>query len=730
MALPFSSQQDAGLKVRKPAIAGEKISSLLLSWEIYVILFAAAFLRLFNIDRVVFGQDEADVFQLAHSAFAYGLWPLTSNRASIGNLNPPLVVYLFMLPASLSANPLWGEVMVALFNTVAVLLTYFFTRRYYGRLAGIIAALLFATSAGAWQYSRNIWPQNFLPFFVLLFIWFLFRGVVERKKGWFFPAVTLFGILYQLHGSTLFLIFPLLAAVLLAFKTIRPRELVFAAMVLLVLYMPFVFWEFHNNFADIKQMLMSTGNKLHIDLEAAHFYLFFIHPTLASPYLDPGARSRDNHLLLPNAHSILITTPLRHLTLLLKGDFYFEILLLLGGITTAVVLVLFARRPGTSKTSNAIWTKKGLLGWWTDFQATPSRQGLLLLLLWQLAPLAVLTGHSIVLFAHYFIFLLPGEFILIALFVSKAIDFLQKEQPRWSRQVYYGMSILIALVILAQSIGSGSTLIDLTTGNFDARSVSPHFSDLQSQQNALQDADQLAVRRGIHRIYVMESSDNANAMDYLSQQLKTPVELNNAEHCFVLPAPEAGPVVFLATPNSSLADTMLSNYTNATLVSEPAHLGGEPYKLYILTAKPLPASLPHTFTHSLQLVSRSAYQLQNANTRWLVSRWKILDTQKAAVRTDYDYTFQVSPGSASANLACHPTATWTGDQLFTTQQLKAQSVLPSQLTMQISTAITHPTIVHVGSLTMTIFWNEETPAQQLLTIDQKKSVTLPVVTTS
>src|SRR5437899_3247244 len=111
----------------------------LLTWEIYLILLVAGFLRFYRIDTTEFDDDQAVLFRLAYDAIYHGLLPTTSNTASIGIAHPPGVIFLFMLPAALSPNPLWGAVLVGLFSTAAVLLTYLFTRRYYGRAAGIIA---------------------------------------------------------------------------------------------------------------------------------------------------------------------------------------------------------------------------------------------------------------------------------------------------------------------------------------------------------------------------------------------------------------------------------------------------------------------------------------------------------------------------------------------------------------------------------------------------------------
>src|SRR5438874_12623031 len=94
-------------------------SSLSTHWEIYLILLVAAFLRLYQINTSEFDEDQAMIFRMAHDAIYHGLLPVTSNIASIRIVNPPGVIYLLMLPAALSADPLWAVVMVGLFNTAA-----------------------------------------------------------------------------------------------------------------------------------------------------------------------------------------------------------------------------------------------------------------------------------------------------------------------------------------------------------------------------------------------------------------------------------------------------------------------------------------------------------------------------------------------------------------------------------------------------------------------------------
>src|SRR6516225_11022764 len=85
----------------------KRLRTFLSSWELYPILLLAAFLHFYCIDTAIFLYDEPDVYRFAREAITHGFIPLTSNSSSIGTMNPPLIVYLGMIPAAFSGNPLW-----------------------------------------------------------------------------------------------------------------------------------------------------------------------------------------------------------------------------------------------------------------------------------------------------------------------------------------------------------------------------------------------------------------------------------------------------------------------------------------------------------------------------------------------------------------------------------------------------------------------------------------------
>ena len=262
--------------------------ALLRSWDFYLLLLVvlvAGFLRFYKINTTEFDEDQAMLFRLAYDAIHHGLLPVTSNRSSIGLANPPGVIYLFMLPAALSSNPVWAAVMVGAFSVIAVALTYIFTRRYYGRVAAIVAALLYAITFRQLIYTRFIWQPNLMAPFVVLLMFVLFLGGVKRRKGWLFAALLLMGILYQTHEITLLLAIPLLVALVLAWRTVRWRDLVLAVVSLLILFSPFLLWEVMHKFQDVLALLAPTGHHAVLNNRHCCSIACFCCPTISPPLI-------------------------------------------------------------------------------------------------------------------------------------------------------------------------------------------------------------------------------------------------------------------------------------------------------------------------------------------------------------------------------------------------------------------------------------------------------------
>lgn len=703
----------------------DKATSLLAwlkCWELYVILLLAILFRFYLLNTTVFMYDEAIFFRLAHDAFAHGLIPITSSRASLGNYNFPLVEYIFMLPAAFSADPISGEILVALFNVAAIFLAYFFTRKYYGRLAATIVALLYVTSVMARAYSQNIWNPNLMPPLVMLFFFCLFRGVVDRRGNWLFPALVLLGLLYQLHASSLLLALPLLVACVLAYKTIRWYEIVLAMPVILLPVLPLIYWEFQNNFRDVQILLNASQRTVHFDTQTIDYYKYLLSAYFISPALYV------NHLpYYPT--SVFLSTPLRHLQrpLRFETEVVMPLLFVVSALSALLTVIWPSRRVQAPQAAKGI--KGQVWSWLKDFWASPGRQGLLLLLIWQVVLPLTLLRRSIPLYPHYFIMYMPGQFMLIAIFVARAVKFLQRHRSPYATIARFGLLALTTLILFAQTLGISIMMIDTAQGRFDANATYPSFQNLSSMQSAVNEADQFAQAHHIQRIYISTTYADGQPLIYLTEQLHTPTTLYDSTTCTVLPGSQAGPVLYIADPRNIILNQLIQQYTHATLVARPPRLGQQPYNLYLLTAQAEPAPIADTFSSNLKALSPSAQVLHTPDNKlqWLSTHWQVQQTQPAAARTFYNTQFLFDPaGSAKDNPTCQLTALNQGDQVFTQQAISPGETIPTALTFQVQTSTSVPVTRPLGPLTLATYDNVVQHLQTLQTATGQGSVTLPV----
>ncbi|HTD18462.1 MAG TPA: glycosyltransferase family 39 protein, partial [Ktedonobacteraceae bacterium] len=670
-----------------------KLRSWLSTWEVYPIILIAGFLRLYGLNTTSIAADQGALLLLAYSAVHHSLIPISSNSASIFILHQPAAIYFLMLPALFSPNPLWAVVMTALFNIIAVLIAYIFTRRYFGRFAATIASLLFATAETAIVFSRFIWQPTLLAPFVMLFFFALFWGVVDRRKGWLFPALLLLGICYQLHEITLILAVPLLLALLLAPQTIRLLDIVLGGIALMLIFAPYLVWEFSSKFADIHTVLNLTHAHAQIDTKALTYYQRFLNAYyyddrfVGSSFYDPiGSTASLVFKILP-------TLVLTRLVLLL--------LLLVSLATVGILVIQPQHSGGQNSTENGTTKKPGsrlfthLFKWWKGLRADPFRCGLIILLAWQIVPLVILSRHTATMHLHYLLMLLPGPFILIGFFIGRLLAWLQEwKSTRIVQGLRYGTYTLTSFVLIIQLVGSTASLIDIMHG------INNHifgYNDLGSLQSALHEADQVAQQHRLNRVYITVSTSGydstSTSLPFLAQQMHTPSTLFDAASCLVLPTPGEGPAVLLIKSSNSMALTLLSRFATTTLIDRPPLLGTSPFQLYIVTPRLQSSSINSGFIDYLR-PAMQAQQVTIDNSSFLLTSWTMLNNEQPSSFTSYTYILRAKPdlpGTLAIRSDCLLTSIHAGDQLVTAFRLpKVSPTVPSfEVTSQFLTVAPH-----------------------------------------
>ncbi|MCY4464031.1 MAG: glycosyltransferase family 39 protein [Chloroflexi bacterium] len=206
------------------------------------IFIIAAVLRLIHVDIAHFWYDQARAAQYAWDIAREGFFHSHQYRLSGGYLNFPLSAYLlapaYLLSTHIYALILWN---IAL-NLAALILCWFFARRYWGWQAAVVATLLLATAPWDVFYAHRLWSNTLMPFFVMLWAISSAFAFHERRTRWWAPSWVAALWLLQLHPSGI--IFPASSALLSGAAILRDRRYAWpwAALGLVLGILPAIPW--------------------------------------------------------------------------------------------------------------------------------------------------------------------------------------------------------------------------------------------------------------------------------------------------------------------------------------------------------------------------------------------------------------------------------------------------------------------------------------------------------
>jgi 4-amino-4-deoxy-L-arabinose transferase-like glycosyltransferase len=359
-----------GRLARSTALTGEAAPRAILALAVAI----AALTRLGWLGLVEFQNDESWALRVAADIARGRSFPLVGIGSSLDVPNAPFFVYLMALPQIVSRDPSVATALIGLLGVGAVVATYGLARTLCrDRIAGATAALLYAISPWGIIFSRKIWEQDALPFFVTLGFWALFASLLSGKRHLFAPGLLLLGLATQLHPTAFLLAVPALVLVGGCVALDRPRiapALAWSALGLwlaLAAEAPFLAWQGQNGWPlprAIVQLVRSPG---HLDLDAVRLAGSAIagnaYPTLAD--VADGWRLAS----------------------------YVEVLLLGAGVFLLAARVRAPRPPA-------------------------ERVASLALLVWLAAPVLFQLRHSLLLFPHYFIVVYPAPFLVMGMTVA------------------------------------------------------------------------------------------------------------------------------------------------------------------------------------------------------------------------------------------------------------------------------------------------------------------------
>jgi 4-amino-4-deoxy-L-arabinose transferase-like glycosyltransferase len=171
-----------------------------------IIVCLAAWLRLGWIGVNSFGFDEARVSDMALQMVREGQFAALGMQSSTGVPNFPALIWLIGLPYFFSTNPLVATWFIGLLNLIALAGIWWLARAAWGSAAGLVTALLFATSPYLVFYSRNIWSQNLLAPLAIFWAVAAMEGIRKADGRWLGLFMFLTGFTAQVHIAGVILV--------------------------------------------------------------------------------------------------------------------------------------------------------------------------------------------------------------------------------------------------------------------------------------------------------------------------------------------------------------------------------------------------------------------------------------------------------------------------------------------------------------------------------------------
>ncbi len=350
---------------------------LIKNWLLVLILLIGAFLRFYHLgDYMEFLGDQGRDVLVIRDFFKHQDLFFIGPRTSIGDMYLGPYFYYLIAPSLLLANfnPVGPAVFIALLNLVTIVLIYLIAQKWFNRQVGLMAAFLFTISPVVIKYSNFIWNPNIMPLFSLLFIYFFFEAIIRQKYKYFLYASLSFVMVINSHYLGLALL-PLPGIYwLLTFikhfkvksKQLRPflTNSLLAVLIFIISLTPQVLFDFKHDGQNLKALI--------------RFFTYRENTVSIKPY----KAIPELPLIFNQVNSSLLAAE---------------------NLSTGLIIsITFALLIG----AYFLFTKKNKTYFWVIFG-------------WYLLGLSALALYKQHLYNHYFAFLFPVVFILIAVLIHR-----------------------------------------------------------------------------------------------------------------------------------------------------------------------------------------------------------------------------------------------------------------------------------------------------------------------
>lgn len=244
------------------------------------ILILATFLRFYKLSEyMTFLGDEGRDAIVIKNMLIDRHFPLIGPPTSVGNIYlGPLYYYMMAIPMAIfGLSPVAAAGMNAFLGVVTVILIYYLGKVWFGRMAGLVSAYLYAISPVTIIYSRSSWNPNPAPFFALIAMFSLHKLHKTGNFLWLILTGFSVGAALQMHYLATILI-PVVGLIWLFEVIFRKYQKLkssrmFSGTILgifsfVLIMSPLVWFDLRHNFLNYRAIteLLSGGSAVKADI--------------------------------------------------------------------------------------------------------------------------------------------------------------------------------------------------------------------------------------------------------------------------------------------------------------------------------------------------------------------------------------------------------------------------------------------------------------------------------
>jgi hypothetical protein len=235
-------------------MAAIKPGRRLLTLLVIGLVVIGAGLRLAYFDLIKLGIDGVTAILTTQFWLTHGV-PFYGQMSGAGIMMPPGFIFLLYPFLLVTASPLWVCCYIACFNIAGLGLIYRLGLEIGSARAGFWACGLMATHPWLILYSRQIWPQCMLPFFVIAFLIVIVRCTRIDRSRKIFWAGPLLSLIWQIHysASGLLVFFIIWFSTLALQKRLRWSSALAGFFWGLALFLPHLYFLIQSDFYSLRQ---------------------------------------------------------------------------------------------------------------------------------------------------------------------------------------------------------------------------------------------------------------------------------------------------------------------------------------------------------------------------------------------------------------------------------------------------------------------------------------------